>query len=47
VTSVLPITGVPLPFVSYGNSALAISLAGVGVLVAIARHQGREASSQT
>lgn len=37
VTSMLPITGVPLPFVSYGNSALAVSLAAVGVLVAIAR----------
>lgn len=37
VTSVLPITGVPLPFVSYGNSALAVSLAAVGILIAIAR----------
>jgi cell division protein FtsW len=41
VTSLLPITGVPLPFVSYGNSALMVSLAAVGILVAIARTSPR------
>jgi cell division protein FtsW len=38
VTGVLPITGVPLPFVSAGGSALVVSLIGVGVLVSVARH---------
>ncbi len=38
VTGVLPITGVPLPFVSFGGSARVFSLVGVGVLVSIARH---------
>lgn len=38
VTGILPITGVPLPFVSFGGSALVISLVAVGVLVSIARH---------
>jgi len=38
VTGVLPITGVPLPFVSFGGSALVISLVAVGVLVSVARH---------
>ena len=38
VTGVLPITGVPLPFVSAGGSALVVSLVGVGVLVSVARH---------
>jgi cell division protein FtsW len=33
VTSTLPATGVPLPFVSYGGSALAITLAAMGVLL--------------
>jgi cell division protein FtsW len=37
VTGLLPVTGVPLPFVSYGGSSLVVSLAAVGVLVSIAR----------
>ena len=37
VTGVLPITGVPLPFLSYGGNALIVSLAAVGILVNIAR----------
>jgi cell division protein FtsW len=38
VTNTLPITGVPLPFFSYGGTALATALAAVGVLLSIARH---------
>ncbi|HEY1419747.1 MAG TPA: putative lipid II flippase FtsW [Candidatus Dormibacteraeota bacterium] len=38
VTNTLPITGVPLPFFSYGGTALATELAAVGVLLSIARH---------
>ncbi|MFQ5554864.1 MAG: putative lipid II flippase FtsW [Acidimicrobiia bacterium] len=37
VAVVLPITGVPLPFVSAGGSAMIMNLAAVGVLVNIAR----------
>jgi cell division protein FtsW len=37
VVGILPVTGVPLPFVSFGGSALVISLFGVGVLANIAR----------
>jgi cell division protein FtsW len=37
VVGVLPITGVPLPFVSIGGSALLTSMAAVGVLVCVAR----------
>jgi cell division protein FtsW len=37
VTGLLPVTGVPLPFVSFGGSALVVSLAAIGVLASIAR----------
>ncbi len=37
VTAILPITGLPLPFVSFGGSALVVEMAAVGVLVNIAR----------
>jgi len=45
VTGLLPVTGVPLPFLSYGGSSLAVSLAAVGVLVAIARTPARAAQA--
>jgi cell division protein FtsW len=38
VTNTLPITGVPLPFFSYGGTALGTTLAAVGILLSIARH---------
>jgi cell division protein FtsW len=37
VTGVLPITGVPLPFLSYGGSSLVVSLVAAGILVSIGR----------
>ena len=43
VTNTLPVTGVPLPFFSYGGTSLATTLAGVGVLLSIAR-QARTSS---
>jgi cell division protein FtsW len=38
VLGVLPITGITLPFVSYGNTALVTTMAGLGILVNIAQH---------
>jgi cell division protein FtsW len=37
MVTLLPLTGIPLPFVSYGSSALASSLAAVGILVNISK----------
>jgi cell division protein FtsW len=37
VIGILPITGVPLPFVSYGGSSLVFSLMGAGLLLNVAR----------
>jgi cell division protein FtsW len=41
VSAVMPVTGVPLPFVSFGGSSLVITMAAVGILVNIARQPAR------
>jgi len=42
VTSALPNKGLPLPFISYGGSNLVMMLAGMGLLLSVARraHEG-------
>ena len=40
VTGVIPTTGVPLPFISYGGTSLIMTLAGVGILCNVSA-QGR------
>jgi len=45
VTGLLPVTGVPLPFVSFGGSSLIVTLAGVGILANIGRTAAREQAS--
>jgi cell division protein FtsW len=37
VIGILPITGVPLPFVSYGGSSLVFTMAAAGLLLSVAR----------
>jgi len=42
VLGLAPLTGIPLPFVSYGGSNLVVALASVGVLLNIASNGARE-----
>lgn len=39
ITSLLPFTGVPLPFISFGGTALVTSLAGAGILLNISKYR--------
>ena len=41
VVAVLPITGVPLPFISSGGNAMLVNLAAIGVLLNISRSSDR------
>ncbi|RNM10509.1 putative lipid II flippase FtsW, partial [Micrococcus sp. RIT608] len=43
VSGIIPVVGVPLPFISYGGSALTLSLSAVGIVLAFARHERRRA----
>ena len=38
ISGIIPLTGVPLPFISYGSSALVVNLAGAGIIANISRY---------
>jgi hypothetical protein len=38
----IPLTGVPLPFISYGGTSLIINLVSVGILLSIARRDHKK-----
>jgi len=43
--SLIPLTGIPLPFISYGGTSLIISLFGIGVLLNISKYTVNEVSN--
>ena len=43
VLGVMPITGIPLPFVTHGGASLVSLALGLGLLQSINMHQGRAA----
>jgi cell division protein FtsW len=42
VTNTIPVTGVPLPFFSYGGTALIVNLISIGLLQSVARYNNIE-----
>ncbi|MBN97678.1 MAG: putative lipid II flippase FtsW [Gemmatimonadetes bacterium] len=45
VTGMLPTTGLPLPFISYGGSSMFWNLSGIGILVGVARDSSAQPHS--
>jgi len=39
MAALVPLTGIPLPFVSYGGSSLVLALTGAGILVNVSRYK--------
>lgn len=42
ITAIIPLTGVPLPFISYGGTSIVFLLAGVGILLSISKQAKME-----
>jgi cell division protein FtsW len=47
ITRSIPLTGIPLPFLSYGGSALAATLAGIGIVLSVSRCSRERRSAES
>ncbi len=47
VTGLMPVTGIPLPLVSYGGSSMLFTLASVGLILSVARNASGRARSRS
>ncbi len=46
ITRLIPLTGIPLPFVSYGGSSLIMIMAGIGILLNVSRYSREHAYAE-
>ena len=42
VTGLLPLTGIPLPFISQGGSSIISNLIGIGLVLSIYNHSSKK-----
>jgi cell division protein FtsW len=47
VTTLIPFTGLTLPFISYGGTSLAVCMAAAGILLNISRHTGHASPGES
>ncbi|QDX93440.1 putative lipid II flippase FtsW [Brevibacillus laterosporus] len=47
VTGAIPLSGIPLPFISYGGSSLLICMTSMGVLLSVSRDVNRQKHAQS
>src|SRR5690606_40017389 len=44
-SGIIPISGVPLPLISYGGSSMLVTLMGIGIVLSISREVNRRAKA--
>jgi len=47
VVGVVPVIGVPLPFISYGGTSLIVNMAAVGILINVGQHAKKSENNHT